>query len=64
MVGMSANSMSRKIKGKREFTVAEADKISCILNIPEPGKIFLTESSQIRNEKLTSILAKGEQADE
>lgn len=51
MVGMSANSMNRKITGKREFTVSEADKISTVLKIETPGKIFLPDSSQTRNER-------------
>ncbi|MEL4860527.1 helix-turn-helix transcriptional regulator [Pseudoflavonifractor phocaeensis] len=51
-IGISENSMSRKIQGRREFTISEADRICEILKIADPAKIFLTRSSQkCNNEK-------------
>lgn len=41
-VGMSQNSMSRKLNGKRHFTVEEATKISLYLQLENPSEIFLT----------------------
>lgn len=48
--GMSENSLSRKINGKREFKLCEVCRICKILNIKDPSSIFLFDSSQIRDE--------------
>ncbi len=50
-IGISANSMSRKLLGKRTFTLSEAVAISNYLEIDKPGEIFFAAASQIRNEK-------------
>lgn len=48
-IGISQNSMSRKIRGKREFTISEADKICTVLEIDDPNEIFLPKKSQMCN---------------
>lgn len=48
-IGISENSLSRKMTGKREFTLKEATAICAVLHICDPANIFLRESSQIRN---------------
>ena len=43
-IGMSTNSLSNKLKGKRDFTVIEVKKICDVLGISdnaEKAKIFL-----------------------
>lgn len=42
-VGMSNNSMSRKLLGKREFTVYECFKICKLLKIEDPFSVFDNE---------------------
>ena len=49
-VGMSPNSLSRKLKGERDFTLGEVIAICEYLNISDPTPIFLPELSQICNE--------------
>lgn len=39
-LGMSANSLSRKLSGKREFTIAEATAMCEILGLSNPADIF------------------------
>ncbi|WP_251613000.1 helix-turn-helix domain-containing protein [Senimuribacter intestinalis] len=39
-VGMSSNSLSRKISGKREFTLSEMISICKVLEIDDPKAIF------------------------
>lgn len=48
-IGISANSMSRKLSGKREFRLSEVEKMCILLHIDNPAKIFLCSESQIRN---------------
>ena len=50
-IGISQNSMSRKIKGKREFRLSEVAAITEVLGLQAPQLIFLPESSQMRNSK-------------
>lgn len=39
-IGMSTNSLSRKLTGKREFTIAEANAVCTVLKIDNPAPIF------------------------
>lgn len=39
-IGISANSMSRKLSGKREFRLSEVIKICDLLKITDPERIF------------------------
>ncbi len=51
VIGVSANTLSRKINGKKKFTVDEAVRICKALNSPgSVVDIFLPELSQKRNE--------------
>lgn len=50
VIGVSPNTLSRKMNGKREFTVAEAQAITKALSLKEPQIIFFGCSSQMRNE--------------
>jgi transcriptional regulator with XRE-family HTH domain len=49
-IGISAQSLSRKLTGKREFRLNEVLAICRCLNIDDPANIFLPQSSQIRND--------------
>ncbi len=49
-VGMSENSLCRKLAGKREFTLGEVSRLCNFLAIEDPGAIFLPEASQISND--------------
>jgi len=40
MADMSANSLSRKIHGKRDFKLREIDRLCLILRIDDPYPIF------------------------
>ena len=42
-IGMSNNSLSRKIQGQREFTLGEVVSICKALNISEPADIFFND---------------------
>lgn len=48
-IGISENSMSRKLNGKREFRLSEVVAITEVLGLKEPQLIFLPRSSQICN---------------
>lgn len=50
-IGISSNSMSRKLNGKREFTLSEVVAITEALELEQPQLIFLPMTSQMRNEK-------------
>ena len=50
MIGMSANSLSRKLTGKRQFTLCEVEAICNVLDIQDPTPYFFTPSSQTRND--------------
>lgn len=39
-IGISSNSLSRKMTGKREFSVAEASAIARVLRLENPQRIF------------------------
>ena len=41
LIGMSENSMTNKLSGKRCFTLDEATKIINVLHIENPAEIFL-----------------------
>ena len=42
LVGISPNSLSRKLNGKRQFTLGEAETISRVLELQNPAAVFLT----------------------
>lgn len=56
-MGVSAQSLNRKINGKRSFTVEEATKLCEILAIPvsRRAEIFLPMSSQLSNERESHV---------
>lgn len=43
MVGMSMNSMSRKLSGKRDFKLEEVQSICAALNIDDPAPYFFNQ---------------------
>lgn len=51
-IGISQNSINRKLNGKREFTIGEAIEISACLHLSDAERttIFLPDKSQICNE--------------
>ena len=51
MVGISPNSLSRKLNGKRQFTLGEVEAISHVLELQNPAAVFFDRKSQIRNEQ-------------
>lgn len=50
IIGISQNSMSRKMNGSREFKLSEVVRICECLEIEDPAHIFLTRSSHLRND--------------
>ena len=42
-IGISANSMSRKLNGRRDFTISEAAAIASALNLKAPQHIFFVQ---------------------
>lgn len=50
-IGMSANSLSRKMNGRREFSLREVITIIQVLELKNPQEIFLPKSSHARNDK-------------
>lgn len=51
LVGISPNSLSRKLNGKRQFTWGEMEAISRVLELQNPAAVFFDRKSQIRNER-------------
>lgn len=51
LVGISPNSLSRKLNGKRQFTLGEMEAISRVLELQNPAAVFFDRKSQIRNER-------------
>lgn len=49
IIGISANSLSRKLLGKRDFLLSEVIALCSVLELEDPGEIFLETKSQIRN---------------
>lgn len=49
-IGISANSMSRKLNGKRDFSLSEVAAITEVLELVDPQRIFLPMVSQTRND--------------
>ena len=49
-IGISANSMSRKLNGKRDFSLSEVAAITEVLELTDPQRIFLPMASQTRND--------------
>ncbi len=45
IIGISANSFSRKINGKRDFSLSEAISLCSVLNLENPGEIFFERKS-------------------
>lgn len=54
MLGMSANSLSRKLNGKREFTISEASAVSEILGIENPNDVFFAQTPKYATSKEVS----------
>lgn len=42
--GISKNSLSRKLNGKRDFRLSEVERICVVLKIEDPGPVFFTPS--------------------
>lgn len=40
-IGMSENSLSRKLNGKRDFSISEVLRLIEVLKLENPGEIFL-----------------------
>lgn len=49
IIGISPNSFSRKLLGKRDFLLSEVIALCSVLELDKPEEIFLDEKSQIRN---------------
>ncbi|MBR1780052.1 MAG: helix-turn-helix transcriptional regulator [Oscillospiraceae bacterium] len=49
-IGISPNSLSRKLNGRRDFLLSEVVAISDVLELQAPQAIFLPRSSQICND--------------
>ena len=69
LVGMSTVSLSRKVLGKREFTVTEMIKLSLLLKIDDPLVIFAPEllgdgaeqrRKDLANKSFEKLFLKGE----
>lgn len=50
IIGISANSLSRKLLGKRDFLLSEVIALCSVLELDNPQEFFLEEKSQIRND--------------
>ncbi len=50
-IGMSENSLCRKLAGKREFTLGEVSRLCAFLEIENPAPIFLPRPSQKCNDR-------------
>lgn len=50
-IGMSENSLSRKICGKRDFSLSEIMTLCAVLSIERPQDIFFQLTSQICNKQ-------------
>lgn len=44
MIGISGNSLSRKIRGLRDFRLREVQQLCDCLNIDNPGEIFFNHN--------------------
>ena len=51
MIGLSRNSLSRKVLGKRDFRLQEVKKLCRLLNIEDPREIFFPEMANCIFEK-------------
>lgn len=49
IIGISANSFTRKLLGKRDFLLSEVIALCSVLNFDNPEEIFLDKKSQICN---------------
>ncbi|MEG0874469.1 MAG: helix-turn-helix transcriptional regulator [Clostridiales bacterium] len=49
-IGLSENSVSRKLTGKRDFSIQEALKICEVLSLENPNEIFFANLSHISND--------------
>ena len=56
-MGIAQQSLSRKLNGKRPFTVEEATKLSDLLGIPlgKRAEIFLERTSHYCNEQILDL---------
>ncbi len=48
-IGISANSLSRKMNGRRDFALAEVVAITQVLDLESPQNIFLASTSHLCN---------------
>lgn len=55
IIGISANSLSRKLLGKRDFLLSEVIALCSVLELDNPQEIFLEEKSQKRNNKVETV---------
>lgn len=55
IIGISANSLSRKLLGKRGFLLSEVIALCSVLELDNPQEIFLEEKSQKRNNKVETV---------
>jgi len=60
-IGISANSLSRKMNGRRDFALSEVVAITQVLDLKAPQDIFLSRQSQICNERHKENSVKGSQ---
>lgn len=49
IIGISPNSFSRKLLGKRDFLLSEVIALCSVLELDNPEEIFLERKSQICN---------------
>lgn len=54
-VGMSTISLSRKVLGRREFTISEMVRLSLLLNIKDPLAIFAPELKELGGATPSSV---------
>lgn len=55
IIGISANSLSRKLLGKRDFWLSEVIALCSVLELDNPQEIFLEEKSQKRNDAVKTV---------
>lgn len=55
IIGISANSLSRKLLGKRDFLLSEVIALCSVLELDNPQEIFLEEKSQKRNDAVKTV---------
>jgi len=51
IIGISPNSLSRKLLGKRDFLLSEVIALCSVLELDNPEEFFLEGNSQMRNKR-------------